>query len=86
MNALHCHYAGEGNTTHWIADAKRIQNTLHYKSKCALPFGICLGKLQHMLTILEEAREWEELTKHAKIDKLLSKMQYSLRLRSCISW
>jgi hypothetical protein len=28
MTALHRHYAGESNTTRWIGDAKRIQNTL----------------------------------------------------------
>jgi hypothetical protein len=51
MTALRHHYAGEGYTTRRIADAKRIQNTLHYKSKRALPFGIFLGKLQNMFTI-----------------------------------
>ena len=33
MIALRHHYAGKGNSTHRIADAKKIQSTLHYKSE-----------------------------------------------------
>ena len=31
MQALWNHYAGEGNSTHCIADAKHIQAALHYE-------------------------------------------------------
>jgi hypothetical protein len=52
--ALRNHYAGEGNSTHHIADAKRIQATLHYKSERALPFSKFLDSLQKMFTISYE--------------------------------
>jgi hypothetical protein len=37
--ALRRHYAGEGNSTRRIADAKKIKYTLHYKTERALPFN-----------------------------------------------
>ena len=73
MTALRRHYAGEGNSTHRIADAKRIQSTLHYKSERALPFNKFLDSLQKMFTIFEE--ENEPLSERAKVDELLSKVQ-----------
>jgi hypothetical protein len=73
MLALRNHYAGEGNTTRRIGDAKRIQNTLHYKSERALPFTKFLDSLQKMFTIFEE--ENEPLTERAKVDELLTKVQ-----------
>lgn len=39
MLALRSHYAGEGNSTCHISNAKHIQVTLHYKSEHALPFS-----------------------------------------------
>ena len=75
MIALCCHYAGEGNSTRRIADAKRIQNTLHYKTEQALPFNKFLDSLQRMFTIFEE--ENEPLTERAKVDELLTKVQNS---------
>ena len=75
MIALCRHYAGEGNSTRRIADAKRIQNTLHYKTEQALPFNKFLDSLQRMFTIFEE--ENEPLTERAKVDELLSKVQNS---------
>ena len=71
MTALRRHYAGEGNSTQHIADAKKIQNTLHYKSERSLPFNKFLDSLQRMFTIFEE--EHEPLTERAKMDELLSK-------------
>jgi hypothetical protein len=73
MTALRRHYAGEGNSTRRILDARRIQNILHYKSERALPFGIFLSKLQNMFTIFKNAGEGAQLTELAKIDELLSK-------------
>ena len=45
MIALRRHYAGEGNSTHRITDAKKIQTTLHYKSERLLPFNKFLDTL-----------------------------------------
>ncbi|KAI2495884.1 Reverse transcriptase (RNA-dependent DNA polymerase) [Fragilaria crotonensis] len=73
MTALRRHYAGEGNSTRRIADAKRIQTTLQYKTERALPFNKFLNSLQRMFTIFEE--EDEPLTERAKVDKLLTKVQ-----------
>ncbi|KAI2504021.1 hypothetical protein MHU86_10454 [Fragilaria crotonensis] len=75
MIALRRHYAGEGNSTRRIADAKKIQSTLHYKSERALPFNKFLDSLQRMFTIFEE--ENEPLTERAKVDELLTKVQNS---------
>jgi hypothetical protein len=74
MLALRNHYAGKGNSTHRIADAKRIQDTLHYKSERALPFSKFLDSLQKMFTIFYE--EKEPLTEHAKVNELLTKVQH----------
>lgn len=74
MLALRHHYAGEGNSTRRIAEAKRIQSTLHYKSERALPFHKFLDSLQRMFTIYFD--EKEPLTERAKVDELLSKVQH----------
>jgi hypothetical protein len=71
--ALRNHYAGEGDLTHHIANAKRIQVTLHYKREHALPFSKFLDSLQKMFTIFSE--EKEPLTKRAEVDELLTKVQ-----------
>ena len=75
MVALRRHYAGEGNSTRRIADAKKIQSSLHYKTERALPFNKFLDSLQRMFTIFEE--ENEPLSERAKVDELLSKVQCS---------
>ena len=75
MVALRRHYAGEGNSTRRIADAKKIQSSLHYKTERALPFNKFLDSLQRMFTIFEE--ENEPLSERAKADELLSKVQCS---------
>ena len=64
---------GLTNSTRRIADAKRIQNSLHYKTERALPFNKFLDSLQRMFTIFEE--ENEPLTERAKVDELLTKVQ-----------
>jgi len=75
MTALRRHYSGEGNSTRRISDAKRIQQTLHYKTERALLFNKFLDSLQKMFTIFEE--EEEPLTERAKVDELLTKVQNS---------
>lgn len=72
--ALRRHYEGEGNSTRRIAEAKRIQNTLHYKSERSLPFNAFLGSLQKMFHIFE--KQGEALTERAKVDELLTKCQH----------
>ena len=74
MTTLHNHYAGKGNSTHHISDANQIRSTLHYKSKCALPFSKFLDSMQKMFTIFQE--EGEPLTEQAKVDELLTKVQH----------
>ena len=74
MQALRNHYAGEGNSTHCIADAKHIQTALHYKSECALPFNKFLDSLQKMFMIFQE--EGKPLTECAKVNELLTKVQH----------
>ena len=54
MITLHNYYAGEGNSTCCIANAKHIQMTLHYKSKHALPFSKFLDSMQKMFTIFKK--------------------------------
>ena len=75
MEALRRHYAGEGNSTRRIADAKQIQQSLHYKSERALSFSKFLDSLQRMFTIFED--EGEPLTERAKVDELLTRVQNS---------
>ena len=75
MQALRRHYAGEGNSTRRIADAKQIQQSLHYKSERALSFSKFLDSLQRMFTIFED--EGEPLTERAKHDELLTRVQNS---------
>ncbi len=73
MTALRRHYAGKGNSTYRIVDAKKIQTTHHYKSERALPFNKFLDTLQRMFTIFIE--ENKPLTECAKVDNLLTKVQ-----------
>ena len=73
MIALRRHYAGEGNCTRHIGNAKKIQNFLHYRTERALPFNKFLDSLQRMFTIFEE--ENEPLSERAKVDELLTKVQ-----------
>ena len=75
MIALRRHYAGEGDSTRRISDAKKIQATLHYKTERALPFNKFLDSFQRMFTIFEE--ENKSLTERAKVDELLTKVQNS---------
>jgi hypothetical protein len=75
MTALRRHYAGEGNSTRRIVDAKKIQTTHYYKLERALPFNKFLDTLQRMFTIFKE--ENKPLTECAKVDKLLTKVQNS---------
>ena len=84
MIALRRHdYAGNDNYTRRIADAKRMQATLHYKTERALPFNKFLDSLQKMFTIFED--ENEPLTERAKVDKLLSKVQATTMLNAAVA-
>jgi Zn-finger domain-containing protein len=41
---LVAHFTGEGNNTHRIGDAERIEKTLQYKDERAITFQIFLAK------------------------------------------
>jgi hypothetical protein len=56
MVALRRHYAGEANSTRRIADPKKIQSSLSYKTERGLPFNKLLDSLQRMFTIFEEEK------------------------------
>jgi hypothetical protein len=88
MEALIKHYSGEGNTSHRIAVAERLRDSLHYKNEKSLQFSTFLDKLQRMFNIFEE--ENEAITEAAKVRMLLQKVEHpqlqdamgALRVRS----
>ena len=73
MEALRNHYGGEGNASRCIATAKKLRETLHYKSERSMPFSTFLDHMQKMFNIFQE--EGEELTKNAKVHELLKRVQ-----------
>ena len=73
MMALKEHYSGEGNASCCIAIAERMRESLHYKSKCSLPFSVILDRMQRMFNINEEKQE--EFSENAKIRELLKQVQ-----------
>ena len=73
MEALRNHYGGEGNASRRIATAKKLRETLHYKSERSMPFSTFLDRMQKMFNIFQE--EGEELTENAKVRELLKRVQ-----------
>ena len=73
MEALRNHYGGEGNASRHIATAKKLRETLHYKSERSMPFSTFLDRMQKMFNIFQE--EGEELTENAKVRELLKRVQ-----------
>ena len=65
---LHHHYEGEGNQSRRIASADKYRETLHYKSKCAMPWETFLDRMQKMFNIYKE--NGEEMTENAKLREL----------------
>ena len=82
LQALYAHYQGAGNTTRRIAEAGRLQETLHYKNEQSLSFSTFLAKVQHMFNLFEE--EGEPMTEAAKLRFLLDKVNHS-QLESDVS-
>ena len=73
MEALRNHYGGEGNASRRFATAKKLRETLHYKSERSMPFSTFLDRMQKMFNIFQE--EGEELTENAKVRELLKRVQ-----------
>lgn len=86
MIALQNDYSGKGNTSRRIAIAERTQDTLHYKSKRALPFSSFLDKRQKMFNIFD--KQDESIPDSAKVCLLLKKVEPqsagTLRVQSAI--
>ena len=81
MKALHRHFSGKGNETRNLAEAQRLNELLHYKSKRAISFEIFLTQCQKMFNIYE--KEGEEMSEEAKVQLLFRKVQHT-RIRSPI--
>ena len=75
MNELRRHFAGEGNATRNMAEAERMNGSLHYKSERAVTFETFLNQCQKMFTIYEH--EGEPMTEDAKIRFLFRKVQHT---------
>ena len=81
MNELRRHFAGEGNATRNMAEAERMNISLHYKSERAVTFETFLNQCQKMFIIYE--KEGEPMTEEAKVRFLFRKIQHT-GLRSSI--
>lgn len=75
MIELRRHFKGTGNQTRRIADAERMEKTLHYKDERAMSFANFLSKLQTMFNIFEEVGEPK--TDAAQLRYLLDKISNS---------
>ena len=77
MQALRDHFSGEGNSTRIIAEADRMNKSLHYKNKRSLSFEIFLTKCQKMFNIYD--KEVEPMLEDVKLRFLFDRIQDSLR-------
>ena len=68
---LRCHYEGEGRR---IASADKCRETLHYKSKRAMPWATFLDRMQKMFNIYKE--EGKEMTENAKLRELFKRTKH----------
>jgi hypothetical protein len=68
------HYEGEGNLSRRIAEAEKLRDNLHYKSKRALPFQTFLSKTQNMFNLFENQKE--AYTPSMKLRFLLERVQH----------
>jgi hypothetical protein len=57
MAALRSHYRGEGNQSRRISQAKRLNETLHYKNERAMKFSDFISKSKRMFNIYEKCEE-----------------------------
>jgi hypothetical protein len=81
MNELRRHFAGEGNATRNMAEAERMNESLHYKNERAVSFETFLNQCQKMFIIYE--KEGEPMSDEAKVRFLFRKVQHA-SLRSSI--
>ena len=81
IEALRRHFSGEGNATRNLAEAERLNESLHYKSERAMSFKIFLTQCQKMFNIYK--KEVEEISDEEKVRFLFSKVQHT-GLRSSI--
>ena len=81
MEALRSNFAGEGNATRNLAEAKIMQQSIHYKGEREMAFKTFLTKCQKMFSIYE--KEDEEMSDEAKVRFLFRKVQHA-GLRSSI--
>jgi hypothetical protein len=74
MKALCTHFAGEGNASRNVAEADRLQESLHYKSERAMAFETFLTQMQRMFNIYE--KEGEPMPEDQKVRLLFKKVQH----------
>ena len=74
MEALRAHFKGEGNATRSLADAEKLNATLHYKSERSMTFETYLTRCQTMHTIFFD--EGEAMSEEAKIRFLFKTVQH----------
>ena len=74
MKALRNHFSGEGNVSRNIAEADRLNESLHYKSERAMPFESFLTQCQKMYNIYE--KEGETMAEDAKLRFLFKCIQH----------
>jgi hypothetical protein len=74
MKALREHFAGEGIATRNISEADRLKESLHYKSKRAIPFETFLTQMEKMFNIYE--KEGEPMLDSAKVRFLYKSVQH----------
>ena len=82
IEALRRHFSGEGNATCNLAEANRMQDSIHYKGERAMAIETFLTQCQKMFNIYE--KEGEEISDEAKVRFLFRKVQHS-GLRSYIN-
>ena len=65
MEALRRYFSGEGNATSNLAEAERMQESIHYKGERAMVFETFLTQCQKMFNIYE--KEGKEMSDEAKV-------------------
>ena len=75
MEDLRDHFAGEGNVTRNLAEAKRLHQAICYKSERAMPFENFFTQCQKMCNIFE--KEGKEMSGEAKVHFISKKVEHS---------
>ena len=70
------HYSGEGNVSHRIATADFLQETLNYKSECAMSFNTILDITHKTFNIYRyEVEQMDDSTQVRKIFRRIKHLQ-----------